>query len=317
MKVDETLLIAYTDGTLPPSQWAGVASLVATSAEAARIVRLLRASKLDYRAAFEAQALPPLPSALALDLDRLIDAHRDRDEAPGATRAVEASPNTAQRAPSHAASPPPPPSSPPPAPRLRPRAPTLPWLAAACVAGAVCAGLLLRAASGNPVSPWLAAAVGYQQLYTRDTLEYARLDANEAADAIAGIRARDHLDLRVPDLSEAGLQLRAVQRLAFRGRPLIQLVYLPRRGGPVALCVIAESKPDLAVSERAINRMRVVTWRRAALGYALIGAPNDAPGDVDLGALGRRLAAEPATPAPAASSAPPSGEHAPRGRADS
>ncbi|NIF93611.1 anti-sigma factor, partial [Burkholderia sp. Cy-637] len=99
MKVDETLLIAYTDGTLPPSQWAGVASLVATSAEAARIVRLLRASKLDYRAAFEAQALPPLPSALALDLDRLIDAHRDRDEAPGAARAVEASPNTAQRAP--------------------------------------------------------------------------------------------------------------------------------------------------------------------------------------------------------------------------
>ncbi|MEX3527168.1 MAG: hypothetical protein VB143_07660 [Burkholderia sp.] len=72
-----------------------------------------------------------------------------------------------------------------------------------------------------------------------------------------------------------------------------------------------------AVSERAINLMRVVTWHRAALGYALIGAPNDAPGGVDLGALGRRLAVEAAIPSPAASSAPPSGEHAQRGRADS
>lgn len=294
MRIDETLLIAYTDGTLPPAQFAGVASLVAGSAEAARIVRLLRASQLDYRAAFAAQPLPPLPPALARDVGRLVGDWREPragrieaadeagDEASGNNR------STGSEATSHAA----PPGDPTGRPRARrfPRLPSpasLPWLLAACVAGAVCAGLLLRAGPDAGLAPWVEAALGYQRLYTRDTFDGTRLDAADAAGLVATIRERDGLDLRLPDLAAAGLQLRAVQRLNFHGRPLAQFVYLPRRGAPVALCVIGEARRDAAVTALSIGAMHVVTWRRAGLGYALIGARDD----LDLAALGRRLAA--------------------------
>ncbi|WP_246797311.1 anti-sigma factor [Burkholderia perseverans] len=306
MRVDETLLIAYADGTLPPAQFAGVASLVAGSAEAARIVRLLRASQFDYRAAFAAQPLPPLPAALARDVGRLIGDWREpraaapaaRDDAgrvDGTDAADEAGGNDrsgGDAAGMHAASHAAPPRDPPGRPRARtfPRQPSpasLPWLLAACVAGAVCAGLLLRAGPDAGLAPWVEAALGYQRLYTRDTFDGTRLDAADAAGLVATIRERDGLDLRLPDLAATGLRLRAVQRLNFHGRPLAQLVYLPRRGAPVALCVIGEARRDAGVTALSIGAMHVVTWRRAGLGYALIGAR----GDLDLAALGRRLAA--------------------------
>ncbi|MBI0325734.1 anti-sigma factor [Burkholderia plantarii] len=305
MRVDETLLIAYTDGTLPPAQFAGVASLVAGSAEAARIVRLLRASQLDYRAAFAAQPLPPLPAALARDVGRLVGDWREPGDGAGHIDGIEAADaagghnrSTGGDAASHVShvshvSHAAPPRDPPGRPRMRslPRLPSpasLPWLLAACVAGAACAGLLLRAGPDAGLAPWVEAARGYQQLYTRDTFDGTRLDAADAAGLVATIRERDGLDLRLPDLAAAGLQLRAVQRLNFRGRPLAQLVYLPRRGTPVALCVIGEARRDAAVTALSIGATHVVTWRRAGLGYALIGAR----GDLDLAALGRRLAAE-------------------------
>ncbi|ALK29908.1 hypothetical protein [Burkholderia plantarii] len=303
MRIDETLLIAYTDGTLPPAQFAGVASLVAGSAEAARIVRLLRASQLDYRAAFAAQPLPPLPAALARDVGRLVGDWREpraaaRDGA-GRVDRIEAADEAGDAASgndrgtgghaagmpaaSHAA----PPRDPPGRPRARtfarpPSPASLPWLLAAR------AGPLLRAGPDAGLAPWVEAALGYQRLHTRDTAHRTRLAAADAAGLVATIRERDGLDPRLPELAAAGLQLRAVQRLKFHGRPLARFVYLPRRGAPVALCVIGEARRDAGVTARSIGAMHVVTWRRAGLGYALIGAR----GDLDLAALGRRLAAD-------------------------
>ncbi|TKC86925.1 anti-sigma factor [Trinickia terrae] len=266
MKVDETLLMAYVDGELPQAQLAEVEAFIAGSAEAAELVKMLRASQADYRAAFEQQALPPLPASLVGSIDALIREHRDAAD----------SPRSAAGAPRRS--------------RLR----TVPsWLAAACVAGAFCTGLLLRPAppaattvAASGMSPWVTAAADYQSLYTRDTVAYTQADMNGAATVVEDVRAKDHLDVHVPDLSRAGLEFKAIRRLNFHNKPLVQIVYLPKEGPPVALCVIREPKSDAALQARTVDAMQVVTWRQAQLGYALIGKP----GSADLEAIGKQIA---------------------------
>ncbi len=143
-------------------------------------------------------------------------------------------------------------------------------------------------ASTNTVapSPWVQAAVGYQQLYTRDTEAFTHADAEVASRTISAIRHDDGVALRVPDLSAAGLTFRRVQRLQFHGRPLVQIVYFPEKGAPIALCVFKDHQPDTAVSPHDVNGMTVVMWRQAELSYALIGKPEG----VDLVALGNQIA---------------------------
>ena len=141
------------------------------------------------------------------------------------------------------------------------------------------------AMASSGLSPWITAAVGYQQLYTRDTLAYA--DDNPAATSkiVDDIRREDQLALRIPDLSSAGLTFKSVRRLHFNNKPLVQIVYLPETGPPIALCVMKGMKSDQAVAAQVVDTMHVVTWRQAELSYALIGKTES----VDLDALGKRI----------------------------
>jgi anti-sigma factor RsiW len=106
-----------------------------------------------------------------------------------------------------------------------------------------------------------------------------------SAQTVNEIRKLDGLALHVPDLSAAGLKFKRVQRLTFNGKPLVQIVYLPNAGAPVALCVMKESKPNQTVSQQRVSKMDVATWRQDELSYALIGEPNN----VDLKALGNLI----------------------------
>lgn len=296
MTVDETLLMAYVDGELQPQQHAEVEALVGGSTEAAELVGVLRASRVDYRAAFAAQSLPPVPASLTRGVDALIAKHRAGGTAANADAASQPTQSTGAATPAQLRA----------ASRAMPRAMPV-WLAAACVAGALCVGLLLRTGplvgtgasaggtlaqngtmgAGNAgMSPWVTAAVGYQQLYTRDTVSYAQVDAKDLAATLDDIRAKDHLSVHVPDLSRMGLQLKAVQRLNFNNKPLVQIVYLPQKGPPVALCVLREPKSDAGVATRTVDAMHVVTWRQGQLGYALIGKPDG----IDLESIGRQIA---------------------------
>ncbi|WP_168663445.1 hypothetical protein [Paraburkholderia sp. SG-MS1] len=178
---------------------------------------------------------------------------------------------------------------------------TAPWLAVAFVAGAFCSGIVLRVApsampgaagaagsqvAANGVSPWVRAAAGYQQLYSRDTVALGAPAADVSARIVADIRAQDGLELRVPDLSAMGLTFKRVQRLRFNDKPLVQIVYLPKEGPPVALCVMKDAKPDAGLAQQRVERMDVVTWRQAELSYALIAEP----GAADLHAIGKQIA---------------------------
>ncbi|MFM0643030.1 anti-sigma factor [Paraburkholderia bryophila] len=299
MKIDDAILLAYVDGDLPDDECVKVEHAIHESAEIASRVSMLRASQLPYAEAFDQQSLPPVPESLSRSVDEMIRQHLANASAQQhAAGVADASSRSEPEEASLGEN----------VHRLKPRArllPTLSWpkLAVAFVAGAFCCGLALRlvpqlAGSGNNGSggvvtasndatmmPWIRAAAGYQQLYTRDTVALLQPDMNVTTATVADIRHVDNLAMQIPDLSSQGLTFKRVQRLRFHDKALVQIVYLPQKGNPVALCVLKEAKADAAPSDGNVHGMAVVSWRRGQLGYALIAEP----GTVDLDALGKQL----------------------------
>lgn len=292
MKIDDVTLLAYVDGELSAEECAQVETAIRESAGIASRVSMLRSSQLPYAEAFGQQALPPLPEYLSRSVDGLIRQHLS-DKSAQRTAGVADFSNHGDSEPLlgdrvHL---------------LKPRAWSLPrllWpkLAVAFVVGAFCCGLALRmmpqmtggggfvtASNDSGTAPWIMAAAGYQQLYSRDTIALLQPDMNVTAITAAQIRDIDNLPMQIPDLHGQGLTFKRVQRLRFHGKPLVQIVYLPEKGKPVALCVVAEAKADAVPWSDRVDGMSVIQWRRGQLGYALFGEP----GAVDLEALGNKL----------------------------
>ncbi|MPW19664.1 anti-sigma factor [Paraburkholderia sp. CNPSo 3157] len=257
--IDDSMLMMYVDGELPPEQRAEVAAAIAHSHDLGARVDALRASCLPYRAAFERQRLPPVPESLVRRVDELVSvsAPRQRGDVPR-------------------------------------KAPAVPWLAAAFVAGAVISGVLtgylgpLTPFHHEAVSPWVRSVADYQVLYGRETVASIRDDPANTEQILTDIRQRDGMPVRVPDLQQAGLKFKRVQRLNYDNRPLIQIVYLPERGDPVALCVleVADSLPDEPVRAQQVGQMKTVTWRSNKLAYVLLA--KNTP--VDLQQMAQKIA---------------------------
>jgi anti-sigma factor RsiW len=292
MKIDDASLLAYVDGELSAQECAEVEAAIRDSAEIASRVSMLRSSQLPYAEAFGQQALPPVPESLSRSVDELIRQHLlDASAQPAAGVADFANDEDSEAFLGDSVH------------RLKPRARSLPrllWpkLAVAFVAGAFCCGIALRmmpqmtgsggfvtASHDSGTAPWIKAAAGYQQLYSRDTIALLQPDMSATAIIATQIRDVDNLPMRIPDLHSQGLTFKRVQRLRFHGKPLVQIVYLPEKGKPVALCVLAEEKADTVPWSERVDGMAVVEWRRGQLGYALFGEP----GAVDLEALGKQL----------------------------
>jgi anti-sigma factor RsiW len=288
--MDDILLMAYVDGELTPHEREDVEKTISVSPEIAERVALFAASALRYRHAFAHQKLPPVPERLTLEIARLSRAYSDVPEASGSDRRSAAEPAAFARLLS----------------RLPVRFPlnlSLPGLAMTFAAGALSCALVLhfatdwarndRGASAGAVhaaaakvSPWVAAAVNYQQLYTRDTVAFDALTPEVASQVIAQIHSDDGVPIRVPDLRPAGLTFTRIQRLRFHDRPLVQIVYLPKTGLPVALCVMKDEKPDTNMTHEHVESMNVLMWRRANLSYALIASLDDD----QLLAIGKQIA---------------------------
>ncbi|MBN3751808.1 anti-sigma factor [Paraburkholderia sp. Tr-20389] len=290
MKVDDLMLMAYVDGELDIEERREIERELDDSPELAERIELFRASSLPFHDAFTQQKLPPVPESLTRKIAELSRTHASATSPVPPGPAADPAANDAV-APASAGTPP----SAPIRSRMRFSAP---WLAVAFVAGVFCCGIGLRltpglllgsesttVASAQPASPWVMAAAGYQALYSRDTVA-ATTDPSVSAKTVADIHEIDGLPVRVPDLSAQGLTFKRIQRLRFHDKPLVQIVYLPKSGGPVALCVVKDAKPDQSIAQQKIDDMNVVTWRQSELSYALIGSQ----GQVDLDRLGKMIA---------------------------
>ncbi|MCI3204160.1 MULTISPECIES: anti-sigma factor [Pandoraea] len=313
MNEDDIRLLAYVDGALPVAERAEVEAAIAASPELADAVESLRASRLPYRETFAAQAIPPVPESLTASLDALLRSHaqrqaagaQDMQEVPATLRAADpvAPVHPVQVDAMHQA---PAANDAPAGRRVRPW-----WLAAAFAAGVAATAVTLPLLSGVlnqggtggfmtasvPAKPeqgrtWVRAAAEYQQLYARDTVASIHVDDGDTERTVSDIRQNDKLDISVPDLRSQGLTFKRVQRLRWKDSALVQMVYLPAKGDPVALCVVRDTRPDQGVAEQKVDSMGVVTWRKGQIGYALIGAP----GSTDLKAVAKALADGPVTP---------------------
>lgn len=280
---DDALLLAYVDGDLSPQQCRQVEQMMEDSPEVAeRVSYLMASSSLPYAEAFARQNMPPVPDSLLKKIESLSGQAAPSEHVVKASKEPLPSANFINRL------------------FGRPR---LGWLAVAFVTGATCYGLVLQAGflgnlstvdsqvrapavAQSQASPWVQQAASYQRLYSRETVDLVTPEPRVVAQTVNEIRQTDGLALRIPDLSKAGLTFKGVQRLRFNNKALVQLIYLPTVGSPIALCVMKEPKPDQPPEHMTVAAMSVVVWRQSELGYALIGEP----GGVDLGAVVRMIA---------------------------
>ena len=240
MVIDDRDLLAYADGQLAPERRAEIEAAIANSADVAGRVNAMRASALPYAAAFEAQILPPVPRELS---DRI---------------AALASVYSRRRQPGRSA---------------------WPKLATAFAAGVLCCAIALKLLSFGvtgfsataQVEPWIQAVADYQQLYSRATVTHVTEDPQLTARVISDLWTADGMRVAVPDLRASGLSFKRVQRLSFREQPVVQMVYLPEQGEPVALCVTRDMRPDEKPRAQQIGELSTVAWRRGELGYVLLG----------------------------------------------
>lgn len=239
MNVDDRLLMSYVDDCLSAKHRTRVERLLAQSDAVAARVDALRASRLPYQAAFESFASMPVPESLMHSIDALVDSHA-------------ASPQVSYG---------------------RKRG-GMAWLAVAFFVGVMSTGagfeMLSRAPSAHSSAPeWVQAVVSYQTLYGRDTLASVKEDQAATTQLVSAIQHEDGMPVRVPDLSAERLTFKRIQRLDYHQARLVQMVYLPDRGGPVALCVVADAQPDQAPRAQQVGDMNTVTWRRGKLAYVL------------------------------------------------
>ena len=240
MAIDDRDLLAYADGQLPRERRAEIAAAIAGSVDVAERVEAMRASALPYAAAFEAQNLPPVPRELSQRIAALVSADSRRQQ-----RGQSAWPK----------------------------------LAVAFAAGVLCCAVALQLLSPGTtafsrtaqVEPWIQAVANYQQLYSRATVTHVTEDPQLSARVISDLWTADGMKVVVPDLRTAGLSFKRVQRLSFREQPVVQMVYLPEQGEPVALCVTRDARADESPHAQQIGGLSTVAWRHGELGYVLLG----------------------------------------------
>ena len=240
MTIDEMTLLAYVDGELGPTETVAVEKALAIDEALQRQVQALRASRLPYRRAFEAQHLPSVPFELRERVDSWI--------------ALIGKPK-----------------SEPPANRRR-------WVGVgAGLAASFAAGLWVPVPMRlNPDSfedqPWVQAVVRYQALYVRETVDRGTDGPELAGALLAAFAAHGGVRVEVPDLRSAGLAFRRIQRLSVGNAPLIQMEYLPANGKPMSLCVLAAPRGDASrLTTRRVEGLSVSTWRRRGLEFAMLG----------------------------------------------
>jgi len=241
MIVDDNLLLAYVNDALPPEQRDALEAILAEAPALRDKVNAMQVSRLPYQAAFAAQALPEMPAHLH---NQIMDMIRISEAAPAAQPASRRSASDRMKLWGG-------------------------WAAAVLVGIGIQAGGSALLHKPEKMG-WIAQVANYQQLYVRDTVQMVKADPVASKAVMNKLYEENRIRVDIPDMSALGLQFKRVQRLAYGDRPLLQMVYLPQSGQPVALCVLPENGPDVAPHAGVSSKMQTVAWRRNGLAYVLL-----------------------------------------------
>jgi anti-sigma factor RsiW len=170
---------------------------------------------------------------------------------------------------------------------------SLPAIAAAVaifIAGGLAGYAVPALTHKAPEQPgWRQVVAEYQGLTTSETLAAIADDPSAMTQELSTIGSRLAIDLSPDKLALPDATLKRAQLFQFRGRPLVQLAYLSPQAGPMALCIIANGRPDEGIAFEIREGFNIVFWTDNGRGYMLIGKATRAALEAYAGTLQTRV----------------------------
>ena len=154
------------------------------------------------------------------------------------------------------------------APRPAPRSAGAAALAAALVLGLGLGWGGSMVTQGTEAPGWRMQVAQYQALYVPETVAHAQTDTLDAQFDRADAALAAPLP-RAVFKSVDGLELRRVQVLGFKGKPLIQIAYRDAAGTPFALCLMAGE--DDTRADEMLAGLASSSWSAGGQRFILIG----------------------------------------------
>jgi anti-sigma factor RsiW len=111
----------------------------------------------------------------------------------------------------------------------------------------------------------------YHPVYAADAEHLVEIGADRRGEIQAWLGRRLNIALRVPDLGPDGLAFRGVRLLAVAGAPVAQLVYVPERGAPIALCITPAAEGSLEPRFEHRDGLSLTGWSNDVLSFVVIG----------------------------------------------
>lgn len=133
---------------------------------------------------------------------------------------------------------------------------------------------------------WLSDIADYHRVYATQVRHLVEVPASEADHIESWLTNTVGANVVIPDLSGHGLEFRGGRLLVASGKPVAQLMFTGGQGEVVALCLIANAEPDVAVNARQVGGLEMVTWGGDQANYVVVANP----GIADLEAIARTAA---------------------------
>ncbi len=159
--------------------------------------------------------------------------------------------------------------------------PKLATLAATLLFGVFLGSALLSVLKENH-DDWMVQVADYQLLYVRNTVRHTQLNSDEITQLNERLNLALGAEIIIPDLSAQELTFKRGQILSVNGQPLIQLVYLPRQGDPVALCITRNLKPATEIQTRHVRGMTLAHWSNSDQEFVMVGKLDSAQLNPDI-----------------------------------
>ncbi len=255
----EARLTAYIDGEAGAEEKLALEHLISTDHDAGRVYENLRQGSDIGRKVFDDLLKEPVPLALVRSI-KSAPAPKERDIRRISRPAIKLAPSGKQA------------------------------LAAALILFVIGGGIgyLVGTQPGAarlslPLIPnqnrtWADDIAAAQRIYLRQSSHVVELGATESDEIVSWLTATVGVKFALPDLSSQGLVFQGARLLVAAGKPTGQLVYRNIDGEIVSVCFFKDnaSSDGSDFNEIIKDDIGIVPWRRAGVGYAIVGASSDA-----------------------------------------
>lgn len=257
MKIDEMTVLQYIDNDLSKDDRRVFEALLENDEALQEQVQIMKSSELPYQAAFSSEMLAEMPASIEAHLeqaDALInDDQEDANFFKRYNSAVVAG-----------------------------------LFIVVFVAGVFSQSFIKQTVFSNDhelarfdvQSELVDSMIIYQALYSRPTVVPVHQTLPKAQVVLDKFLEKSKVKLDIPNLESLGFEFRRAQVLSYEDRPILQLVYLPEQGEPLAICLTytedQQSTDEDAVTYN-ISGMKSNVWSKQGIVYMLMNRTNEMP----------------------------------------